>query len=169
MTTFCEVHWDVEIDTVHSLNILETGRSIENPKFKYEFVIETDELVTKVGPNYLISIGKLMKKQLELEKEYEGDREFDIYMNYPRSFLSDISVEIPSGSDVQGFDKKSINVENGSGLFRINASFEDEVLRVRVEKSFKNDFEPADNWNKLLDIINAASDFSELKLLLKKQ
>jgi hypothetical protein len=38
-----------------------------------------------------------------------------------------------------------------------------------VKKSYNNTFEPVANWNKLLAFIDAANDWTNAKLLMKKK
>lgn len=159
---------DVDVDTVHTFKILETGRNESSPDFKYEYIAETDELLKKAGPNYLLDIGKLIEKQQEIENEFRESREYDIYMDYPRRYYNEVSLEIPDGYSIQGLDKLNVSVENESGGFKSEAKVEDNTLTLNAVKYYRNSYEPAENWNQILAFLNAADDFNSLKVLIKK-
>ncbi|WP_462254160.1 DUF3857 domain-containing protein [Ekhidna sp.] len=159
---------DIDIDTVHSFRIFKTGRNQKNPEFQYDYVAETDDLLKKVGNNYLLSIGSLIEKQQVVENEYKEDRTFDIYMNYPRKFHNQVSLIIPEGYTIKGLDKLNVNVQNETGGFISVASIEENKLIINAMKYYRNSFEPAENWGKLLAFITTADDFNDVQVLLKK-
>jgi len=164
-----EVQFDFEIDSVHSFNILETGRSSEAPSFEYEYVIETEDLINKAGNNYIVSIGKLIEKQVEIDNEFKEARKYDIYMNYPRTYKSAISMTVPEGYEVQGLEKLNNSINNETGGFQSTATFSNNTLRLSTVKYYSRAQEPAKNWFELLKFVEAAEDFSDYKVLLKKK
>ncbi len=159
---------DIEIDSVHSFKIIETGRSEASPNFKYEYTTSTQDLIKRAGNNYFLNIGKLIEKQTEIEEEYKEGREFDIYMEYPRRFHHRIEISIPEDYSFQGIDKLQISVENETGGFSSEASEENNTLIVDAILYYKNSYEPQENWGKLLELVDVAEDFGEMRILVKK-
>ena len=121
----------------------------------------------KAGRNYILEAGKLIGGQIELDED-DRDRKLDIFMPYARSFKYEITVELPEGFTVQGLDKLNTDVENATGGFKSSATVEDGVLKINSFKYYKNNFEKVENWEKMQQFLDAAHNFTQQKLLLKK-
>ena len=156
-----------EIDE-HSLTIKSTGRFGKKSPLIYEenFVIKNN-LIKKAGENYLLEIGKLITAQVEIDKK-EKDRKNNVYMIYPRSFENEITVDIPSGYTIAGLDKLNKKIENETGGFVSSASVSGNKLVIKTNKYYKNYYEPNSNWNKMIMFLDAAYQFTQEKVLLKK-
>ena len=159
--------YDFAIDD-HSLAIKSTGRFGKKSALEYEenFAIKNN-LIKKAGANFLIEIGKLIGSQIEIDKK-EKDRKNNIYMIYPRSFENEITLEIPTGYTIAGLDKLNKKVENETGGFVSSAVVVANKLIVKTNKYYKNYFEKNSNWNKMVQFLDAAYQFSQEKVLLKK-
>ena len=152
----------------HSLTIKNTGRFGKKSALVYEedFAIKNN-LIKKAGDNYLVEIGKLITAQVEIDKK-EKERKNNIYMIYPRSFENEITMEIPAGYTVGGLDKLNKKVENETGGFVSTATIVDNKLVIKTNKYYKNYYEPNTNWNKMIQFLDAAYQFTQEKILLKK-
>lgn len=159
--------YDFEIDD-HKLTIKSTGRFGKKSPLEYEedFSIKNN-LIKKAGENYLVEIGKLISSQIEIDKK-EKDRKNNIYMIYPRSFENEITLEIPAGFTVSGLDKLNKKVENETGGFISSAVVSGNKLVIKTNKYYKNYYEPNSNWNKMIQFLDAAYQFTQEKILLKK-
>ena len=69
---------------------------------------------------------------------------------------------------VQGVDKLNKTTQNGCGSVVTSAQIQGKQLTVHFRRQYKHDQEPAANWPQLLAIIDAATDFADQKVLLKK-
>jgi len=78
-------------------------------------------------------------------------------------------LQIPEGYIVEGVEALNKKVENETGYFICEASLDSKTVTINVKKSYNNSFEPVANWNKLLAFIDAANDWTNAKLLLKKK
>ncbi len=168
MKEYAESRWDFKLDTLHSFLLMKSGRTLEEPEFKFSFKAASSDLLSKVGENYLFDIGLLIEQQVHVAKEFKENREFDIYMNYPRVFENTIWLYIPEGYEVQGFEKLNTNVQNETGGFTSEVRLAKDKLIVEVKKHYANGQEPASNWSKMLEFIDEADNFNELKILLRK-
>ena len=159
--------YDFEIDD-HKLTIKSTGRFGKKSPLVYdeEFAIKNN-LIKKAGENYLVEIGKLITSQIEIDKK-EKDRKNNIYMIYPRSFENEITLEIPTGYSVAGLDKLNKTVENETGGFVSSATVTGNKLLIKTNKYYKNYYEPNSNWNKMIQFLDASYQFTQEKILLKK-
>ena len=70
---------------------------------------------------------------------------------------------------MEGVDALNKKVENEAGYFISEASSNGKTVTINVKKSYNNIIEPVANWEKLLAFIDAANDWTNTKLLLKKK
>jgi len=159
--------YDLEIDD-HSLEIVNTGRFGKTTPFIYkeDFTIKNN-LLKRAGENYIFEIGKLIGSQFEVTKK-EKTRTNNIYFSFPRSFDDEIIMEIPEGYTVTGLEKLNKKVENETGGFTSTAVVEGNKLIVKTYKFYANYFQPNQNWSKMVDFLDAAYQFNQEKILLKK-
>jgi hypothetical protein len=159
--------FEFEIEEV-VFELKNTGRFGSNQPFEYEenFVIKNN-LVKKAGSNLIVEIGKILTDQIDVDKK-EIDRKNNVYMSFPRSFDNEIIFEIPAGFTVMGLEKLNKKVENETGKFTSTASISGNQLTIRTIKEYKNYFEPNANWSKMVLFLDAAYQFTQEKILLKK-
>jgi len=159
--------YDFSIDTVNSFICHQTGIYDDKPEFKFSYNMQTEDLIHKVGRNYILDVGKLIQGQVKIEKE-ELNRKQDIYMYSSRKYNYTIKVDLPDGYTVQGLDKLNINVENDQGGFMSTASIESGQIVINTSKFYNQYFSKAETWDNYIDFLNAAYKFTEQKLLIKK-
>lgn len=162
-----EREFDFKISTVSDLKIEQTGRYDTNSEMVYSFKMETDDIVSKVGGNYLLNVGMLIEKQIKIEED-ELERNHGIYMNSPRTYSYTISVKIPDGFQVQGLDKLENNVVTDQGGFVSSATINDNILIIESCKFYNNIKAEKDAWPELVKFLNVANQFTEQKVLLRK-
>jgi len=161
-----ERSYDLKAKEFKTYRILDYGTSAGQPfVFEEEFTMEG--WVKKAGNNYIVDVGKFISGQIEIEKD-QRDRKKDVYMPFPRSFSYNIELEIPEGYTLEGAEKLNVNVVNETGAFTSVARLEGNALKVDVDKYYNNFFEPVTRWPLLLDFLDKALEFNQLKVLLKK-
>ncbi|CAC9973981.1 DUF3857 domain-containing protein [Flavobacterium panici] len=160
--------FDFEIENP-TIKITNTGRYGDNSPVSYEeeFVIKNN-FIKKAGENYIVEIGKMLTNQLEIDKK-EVDRKNNVYMPFPRAFENEIVFEIPARYKISGIEKLNKNVQNSTGEFSSTAVLKDNKLIIKTVKKYNNYYEPNANWNKIVDFLEAAYQFTQEKVLLKKQ
>ncbi|WP_445453348.1 hypothetical protein [Flavobacterium sp. 25HG05S-40] len=159
--------YEVEIDE-YKFDIQSTGRYGKKSalEFNEEFLIKNN-WIKKAGDKYLMELGKFLTSQIEITQK-EKDRKNNIYMTYPRSFDNEIIFEIPAGYTVSGLEKFNKKVENETGGFTSTAEVKGNTLVIKTYKYYKNYNEPNANWNKMIQFLDAAYQFTQEKVLLKK-
>ncbi|MBD3583297.1 DUF3857 domain-containing protein [Flavobacterium selenitireducens] len=152
----------------YEYSVKNTGRFGKNEAFVYdeEFDME-NSFVKKAGSNYVVEIGKVISGQVEVNQK-EKDRKLDVYMGFPRSFENEVAFDIPAGYSVQGLEKLNKNVTNATGGFVSSARVEGNQLVIKTNKYYTNYYEPNSNWPKMVDFLEAAYQFTQEKVLLKK-
>jgi hypothetical protein len=168
LKSFVDNDYEFEIESVSGLKIDQTGRYDDKPEFTYHFSLKTNNLISKAGGNYLVNIGKLIERQVKIEEE-ELERKHGIYMDAPRTYKYRISLQIPEGFEVEGLDKLSIDIKTSQGGFVSSASVEAGNLTVETTKYYSNIYAGKDMWPELVKFLNAANQFSEQKILLRKK
>ncbi len=168
MKEFASMKYDFEIAEVDEFSIGATGRYEENPEFSYDFRFTTEDLISKVGPNYLIDAGKLIESQVRVEAD-ELDREVGVYMPARRSYRTTIRIEIPEGFEVNGLEELNMNVKNDQGAFISSARTEGNAVLIETEKTYATLQAEAAEWQNIVAFLNAAHDFTQKKILLKKR
>lgn len=161
------VEYDATV-TDYSSEILKSGRYGAKEAFIYkeDFKI-TNSFIKKAGNNFIIEIGKFLTAQVEIDKK-EKDRKNNIYMPFPRSFDNEIVFEIPEGYSVSGLEKLNKNIVNETGQFVSEAKISGNTLTIKTSKQYNNYYEPNANWNKMIQFLDAAYQFTQEKILLKK-
>ena len=159
--------FDFEIEE-HKLNVKNTGRFGSKVPVVYEedFTIKNN-FIKKAGSNYIIEIGRIITSQIEIDKK-EKERKNNIYLTFPRTFENEIIFTIPEGYTVSGLEKLNKNVTNDTGGFTSTAEVKGDNLMIKTNKFYNNYYEPNSNWSKMILFLDAAYQFTQEKILLKK-
>lgn len=166
-----------EIDFYHGENAKELlgyqmqclGNRPDSAAFIYNVRYTMDGYIRKAGPNYVLSAGRLIGEQTQIEGK-ERKRSADIYMSAPRTFQWNITVNLPEGYKAapEGVEKLNVKVENECGAFIAKAVTENGKLILNILKRYNHKIEPAANWEKLLQIQDASKAYEALSVVLKK-
>ncbi|HEY3429740.1 MAG TPA: DUF3857 domain-containing protein [Cyclobacteriaceae bacterium] len=163
-----EEDYEFKIENPGNIVIEQTGRYDEAPAMKYSYTFETDALVKKTGPNYIMDAGKLIEAQVKIDGE-ELSRKTNVYFSNARSFVNSIAIEIPEGYTVEGVDKLNTKVNHPSGGFTSTAKVQGNKVLIETNKYYSVNYVPKDQWKNVVEFLNAAYNFSEMKLLFKKK
>lgn len=167
LKSFVGNEYNFEIDDVSGFNLLQTGRFEETSEMIYSFEATSKKLISKVGPNYLIDLGQLIEKQVKIADD-ELERKHSIHFSYPRAYKYVITLDIPAGYKVQGLKNFNFKVENKHGGFVSTATVKGDKVVIATYKHYDTIEAPAEDWPQIVDFLNAAHNFTEQKLLLKK-
>ena len=137
------------------------------PNFVYSSKFKMGDIVKKAGNNLIVEIGKLQGSPLKITSE-QRNRKLDIYMPFARSIQSQIVLQIPAGYTAEGIETLNTKVENEAGYFISEALSDGRQITIILRKSYNHSFEPVANWDKLLAFIDAADEWANSKILLKK-
>ena len=148
-------------------NLVTDGRTFARPELKYSEKFVLGDLTRKAGKNFLVSVPALMGGQVQVKPE-DRQRKYDIDVRYPRMLTWDISFAIPAGYSLKGLTDLNQQVDNEVGTFSTNATIEGNTLKLRIKKIYKQSKINKDNFGKMLEFIDAAYNFSQRRILLKK-
>lgn len=156
-----------ELTSYDRFEVIQDGRYHDNPAYIYEETFQLTDFVQKAGGNYIIEAGKLIDAQFEVEEDML-ERNYDIYMRHARSYDNTVEFEIPEGYTVEGVEALNISVENETGYFKSTAKVDGNLLILTTNKGYKSNFESKENWDKMVDFLDAAYQFTQQKVVLKK-
>jgi len=158
---------DFEIEEYHSYEVKNLGREPESNEFVLDEHFTVKNIINKAGKNYTINVGLLLGEQVEI-KEKERDRKTDIDIAFSKSIVSEISLLIPEGYTVEALDELNINVDNSSMAFKSVAKMEGNTLKISVKKEYKVFHDSKSNWKNWTEVVDAAYNFTQKKVVLKK-
>ena len=163
-----ESSMNVKVGDYKNFKLKTIGMWVETPNTEYSDEFNIENLTKKAGPNYILELPKLIEKQTEItEKQKKRDR--DIYMSNARTFVNEINFTIPEGYSVEGLENLNKDVKNSTGGFISTAKVEGNVLKITSKKYYTGNYFPAAEWPKMVEFLNAAVDFTNVKVLLKKK
>jgi hypothetical protein len=105
---------------------------------------------------------------LELKPD-DMTRNFDIYQNYRRTFIDEISFEVPEGYMVADASGLNMKVDNESASFISVAEISGNTLKVKTTKTYKKLYDPKSKWENYIKVLDAAYEFQQKKIILKKK
>lgn len=143
------------------------GRTWRKQELNYTNKFELGDMVKIAGDNLLVAVPGLIGDQLWISQD-DRKREVDAYMDYPESIRNIINFTIPAGYKVVGIQNLNINIDNAVGTFAVQATVENNTLNILVKKHYKQTTVKKEDWPKLLEMLDAAYNFSQKKVLLKK-
>ncbi len=143
------------------------GRTWRKQELNYTNKFELTDMVKKAGENLLVSVPALIGDQLYISQD-DRKREVDAYMGFPRSYRNVINFTIPAGYKVVGIQSLNMNIDNEAGTFAVQASVEGTTLSILTKKLYKQMTIKKENWDKLVEMLDAAFNFTQKKVLLKK-
>lgn len=155
--------------SVESYDIVSMGHEKINAPFTYRVDYTMDGYVKKAGNNLILAVGKLIGEQLKVEGNARK-RTADIYRSAPTTMEWNITVTLPAGYHAapESLAKLNTQVDNECGSFKATATGKGNTLTLHATKVYKHKTEPVANWNKILQMLDAASDFTSKQVVLKK-
>lgn len=135
--------------------------------------INTPQLVEKAGPKYMLKIGDVIGRQVEMYQA--APRVHPIDIAYPHYLDRTIVVNIPDGYKVLNPEATKLNVEHKDDKGKATCAFisdyklEDNKLTVNITEYYEQLHYPASEYEPFRKVINAAADFNKVTLLLSKK
>lgn len=156
-----------DVEKVSDLKVISDGRFEESPILIFKLNTEFKNLISKAGPNYIVSIGALIGSQLELKSE-DMVRFANISQNYRRTFKDELNFVIPEGYTIEDIRGLNMKMENESISFLAVAEIKGNILQIKVTKTYKNQFDLKDSWPNYVKVLEASYEFHQKKIVLTK-
>lgn len=150
-----------------NFSLITDGRKFNAQELKYSETFVLGDLTKKAGKNFLVSVPELMGGQIQIKAE-DRERKYDIDVRYPHILTWDINYTIPAGYAVKGLADLNQSIDNEVGSFTTKATIEGMALKLNIKKVYKQTKTKKEDFNKMLAFIDAAYNFSQRRILLKK-
>jgi hypothetical protein len=143
------------------------GRSYKKPELDFTQKADIGNKVSKAGNHLLVAVPSLIESQLFINQD-ERIRQYDADMGFPRTMTWEINFTVPEGYKAIGVDNLASTVDNDAGYFMSMAKMEGNRVKLLVKKQYKKINVKKEEWPKMLQFLDAAYNFSQKKILLKK-
>ena len=158
-----------EVNKYDGFNLIQDGRFDDSPILSFKENYSLKKMVNKAGRNYLLDLGKLIGSQIKLDENEMKTRQNDIWLAYARTISNNITLDIPKGYIVEGFQDLNMSIDNESGSFVSTAKVDGDKLVVSTKKVYKKNFDKKEQWPNYVAFLEAGFKFSQSKVVLKKQ
>jgi hypothetical protein len=158
---------EYNLDSYDDFKLVNSGIEMDSTTLMFNEKFKVKDLVKKVGPNYTVQVGQLIGKQVELDK-YDSVRKSDVYLSCAHEMDYEVDFNIPSGYKVDGVNALNMNVSNATGGFISTASVNGNTLVIKTRKYYAANYQPVEKWPDMKQFLQAAYDFTQKKILLKK-
>jgi hypothetical protein len=160
---------EFDLDKYVEFELIDDGRYGDTAALKYKEMFRLKKLISKAGKNYIFDAGKLIGDQVKLEQTEMEKREGDIWIPNARAIENNITIVIPAGYTVEGFQELNTTVDNESGTFISTAKTESDKLIISTRKLYKKNFDKKEQWPNYVAFLEAGYKFSQAKVVLRKK
>jgi hypothetical protein len=150
-----------------AFRMVQDGRNWKKTALQYSEDFELGDMVRHAGKSLLVAVPGLISNQLQI-KSKERVRQYDIDVRYAKQYKWNISFAIPAGYTVYGLEDLQQNIDNATGSFVSTATVQNGTLIINTVKTYKQARITKDNWPDMLKWIDAAYNFEQKKILLRK-
>jgi hypothetical protein len=144
------------------------GRTWRKQELNYTNKFILDDQVKLAGDNLLLSIPGLIGDQNFINAD-ERKRDADAWLGFPRIIRNVIQFTIHEGYQVVGLQRLNQSVDNEVAAFAVQASVEGNTLTLLTRKHYKQIRVKKEQWPLLVQMLDAAFQFSQKKILLRKK
>ncbi len=167
MKSLAENEYGVKVEKYDNFRLQQDGRNYRKKFIRYSEDFTLAELTAVAGNDLVVALPRLVGSQPKISKE-ERVRTVPIDLRYPRKFLWHIVMPIPEGYSAKGLESLNRSVDNECGTFSSTVIAEGNNLVIDVKKIYKAGHFETNQWNKMLEVLDAAYNFSQAKVVLKK-
>lgn len=162
------IYHEIQPHRVTQYTMKQTGIGNRYPELKYRLSYILPDCIKKAGNNYLVSIGKLIGGNGQIEPSMRTDNHEQI-LYQARTIQWEIGMDIPEGfiADQENINQLQRIVENEAGTFHSQASYDEKQIKLSLTKSIAERTLPADKLPQLLEIMDAVSAFTEQTIFLR--
>jgi hypothetical protein len=141
----------------------------DNKPLAYTLEYQMDGIIKNAGKNMVVAIGQLIGLQTHIEGK-DRTRNCDVLLSIPRTYAVTINLNLPEGYTIDhaNLQKLNQNIDNEAASFCSNAEVKQNMLVVNITKVYKKQTIEAAKWPQLLQMLDAAYDFTKQQIVLKK-
>ncbi len=133
--------------------------------------IENEDFWQKAGNNYILNAGALIGPQSQMYNDGDEARRTPINNNHARRFQYEISFNILDNYEVSNLEDLNMDIDGSNGdyryYFKSSYTMDGNKVVVIVDELYDHDYYDADQFPAYQRVINAAADFSKIKIIFK--
>lgn len=167
MKGLAENEYGYHVEKYDNFRLLQDGRSNKKRNLKYSEAFTLTDMTAAAGKDLVVAVPGLMGLQPKIRKE-ERNRLMPVDVRYPRALNWKITFAIPAGYEVKGLENLQKKIENTCGSFTSTAFVEGNTLHVYAKKIYAGRRFDIAQWTQMLEILDAADEVSQAKIILKK-
>ena len=167
MKGLAESEYGYHVEKYDNFRLQQDGRTFKKRNLKYSESFVLGDMTAAAGNDLVVAVPGLMGLQPKIRKE-ERKRIMPIDVRYPRAFNWKITFAIPAGYEVKGLENLQKKIENSCGSFTSTAFVEGGNLMVYAKKIYAGRRFDVAQWPQVLEILDAAYEVSQAKIILKK-
>ncbi|HFX18104.1 MAG TPA: DUF3857 domain-containing protein, partial [Flavobacteriales bacterium] len=154
---------DIDVTRARVTNLNSDSKII---KLYYQF--DTESFMEEIGNKLYIS--PLLYQQLKENPFKSETRNFPIFFNYPKTSISNVTLQIPGGYQVESLPKdKEIILEDNMGNFSYKIVNEGNNIKLSVTFAINQPVILANNYTKLKDFFRQVIEKEAEKVILIKK
>ena len=161
-------------DNIKNIKVENSGMTDGSKNLNFNILgdITTASIIEKAGNKILVKMGEVIGSQVQMYQDKK--RILPIVIQYPHALDREISFIIPTGYRIKNLDDINFNVTDKSAThpetmgFISSYSLKGAELLITIHEFYKATYYPVTHYDEFRKIINAASDFNKLTLILEK-
>ena len=159
---------EFKVKEINSFEVITFGNESYSTPLECTSNFTSDAYVKKAGPNLIFDMGMLISEQVQLDTEEIETRTKPIEMLSARTIKNIIAITIPEGMVAEGIDALNFSVDNEAAAFISSVTQEGNIIKINTEKIYKQEFLEKTKWPQLVEMLEAAFQFTQQKVVLKK-
>lgn len=160
--------WSDKDATMTSYSVDSYGVRPDSAEIKVTFKGSVPDGVIHAGDNHIVNLGRFISEQVE-KKGHERQREVSVLRDTPDRFVTTIRFHIPEGYEVvpESLEdlNRSLNFKEAS--FNSSVKLEGGTVVVQVNERYPRSIYPAQAWESLLAVSDAAFGFNSASIVLR--
>lgn len=162
------IDWGSDDISLTDYAITAQGTTPDANEWKATFNGEAPSCITQAGNGLMVKLGQFTGTNPEYEGS-ERKRDIAVVFNYAKHTITRIQFEVPEGYQVQPESLESLNrnIIMPEGSFFVKAMLEDNKVKIDVSNRINQDIFPAESWDNLLQLLDAAHEFCNASIVLK--
>lgn len=169
MKSRVEQDLNFEVEKYDLFQLVNDGRSFKKQNLEYKEKYTLSRVTSFAGNDILIGLPSLIGSQTQISKKEQGSRQYDIDLKNARSFNWHIEMPVPAGYTTAGFENITFNVDNKYASFISSGKVENGKVIIDAVKTYKVSKMVANDWQMLVEMLNAAHNFSQSKIVFIKE
>jgi hypothetical protein len=153
-----------ELDSFESFDLYADGKSNFFPVLKAQEAMVLNDLLEKVGPNYVFNLGEVLYDQLDVESNH---RNYPVSLTNSKLLRYQFVIEIPDGYELNGYNDIDREILNETGGLKVTHKLEGNQLIIDIEKSYIKKDVSVEEWPKMYEWLFEANKLNDLKLVFK--